>query len=386
MLQLECRSAYEEEHELFRDSVRKFIGKEVAPHQDRWERDGIVERSFWLAAGEAGLLCPGVSPEYGGLGLDFRYNAVVDEELAYQGSTTGIALQSDITAGYIDNYGSEEQKRQWLPKMVSGEAITAIAMTEPDAGSDLQGIKTTARRDGNHYVVSGSKTYISNGQNADLTIVVAKTDQAAGAKGISLILVEATRAGFTRGRNLDKIGQHAADTSEMFFSDVRVPITNCLGEEGKGFIYLMKQLPQERMSIAVSSQASAQRAFDLALAFTKERKAFGRTVLDFQNTRFTLADLAAKLQVGWAHLDWAIRRHVAGKLDAAEASAAKLWHTELQWEAADKALQLHGGAGYMNEYAIARLWRDARVTRIFGGTSEIMKEIVGRSLKDKPGA
>ncbi len=206
-----------------------------------------------------------------------------------------------------------------------------------------------------------------------------------GGKGISLILVEADRAGFTRGRNLDKIGQHAADTSEIFFSDVRVPITNGLGEEGKGFVYLMKQLPQERLSIAVSAQASAQRAFDLALAFTKERKAFGRTVLDFQNTRFTLADLAAKLQVGWAHLDWAISRHVAGELDAVEASAAKLWHTELQWEVVDKALQLHGGAGYMNEYAIARLWRDARVTRIFGGTSEIMKEIVGRSLKDKPG-
>ena len=386
MLQLDRRSAYEEEHQLFRETVRKFIGKEIAPHQDRWEKEGIVERSFWLAAGEAGLLCPGVSPDYGGLGLDFRYNAVVDEELAYQGSSTGIALQSDITAGYIDNYGSDEQKRQWLPKMISGEAISAIAMTEPDAGSDLQGIKTTARRDGNHYVVNGSKTYISNGQNADFVILVAKTDQEAGAKGISLILVEATRAGFARGRNLDKIGQHAADTSEMFFSDVRVPITNCLGEEGKGFAYLMKRLPQERLSIAVSAQASAQRAFDLALAFTKERKAFGRTVLDFQNTRFTLADLAAKLQVGWAHLDWAITRHIAGKLDAVEASAAKLWHTELQWEVVDKALQLHGGAGYMNEYPIARLWRDARVTRIFGGTSEIMKEIVGRSLKDKPGA
>jgi acyl-CoA dehydrogenase len=386
MLKLERRSAYEEEHELFRDSVRKFVDKEVAPHQDRWEKEGIVDREFWLAAGEAGLLCPGVSPDFGGLGLDFRYNAVVDEELAYQGSSTGISVQSDITAGYIDNYGSDEQKRRWLPKMVSGEAITAIAMTEPDAGSDLQGIKTTARRDGNHYVLNGSKTYISNGQNADLIIVVAKTDPELGAKGISLILVEADRPGFSRGRNLDKIGQHAADTSEMFFSDVRVPITNGLGEEGEGFVYLIKQLPQERLSIAVSAQASAQRAFDLALAFTKGRKAFGRTILDFQNTRFTLADLAAKLQVGWAHLDWAINRHIAGELDAVEASAAKLWHTELQWEVVDKALQLHGGAGYMNEYPIARLWRDARVTRIFGGTSEIMKEIVGRSLKDKPGA
>lgn len=297
-----------------------------------------------------------------------------------RGSSAGITLHSDIVVDYIINYGSEEQKRRWLPGMVSGEVITAIAMTEPGAGSDLQGVKTTAKRDGNHYVVNGSKTYITNGQNADLIIVVAKTDPALGAKGTSLILVEADREGFARGRNLDKIGQHSADTSELFFNDVRVPITNCIGEENMGFIYLMKQLPQERLQIALSGQAVAQRAFDEAVKFTKERKAFGKTVFDFQNTKFTLADLATKLQVGWAHLDWALKRHVEGQLTAAEASAAKLWHTELQWDACDLSLQLHGGAGYMNEYPIARLWRDARVQRIYGGTSEIMKEVVSRAI------
>jgi alkylation response protein AidB-like acyl-CoA dehydrogenase len=264
--------------------------------------------------------------------------------------------------------------------MISGETPTAIAMTEPGAGSDLQGIRTTARRDGNHYVLNGSKTYITNGQHAELVIVAAKTDPTLGARGVSLILVESDREGFARGRNLDKIGFHSQDTSELFFQDLRVPITNCLGAEGAGFAYLMNQLPQERLSIACSAQGSAQRAFDEAVSFTKERKAFGKTVFDFQNTKFTLADLSAKLQVGWAHLDWALARHMKAELTAAEASAAKLWHTELQWEVCDASLQLHGGAGYMNEYLIARLWRDARVTRIFGGTNEIMKEVVSRSI------
>jgi alkylation response protein AidB-like acyl-CoA dehydrogenase len=380
MLDLSRRSAFTPEHDQFRDSVRRFFDRELIPHLTRWEEEGIIDRAFWTKAGDAGLLCPTVPEEYGGPGLDFGFNAVIDEELAYAGSTAGITLHSDIVADYLVAYGSEEQKKRWLPRMVSGETATAIAMTEPGAGSDLQGIRTTARRDGNHYVLNGSKTYITNGQHADLVIVVAKTDPAAGAKGVSLILVEADREGYARGRNLDKIGFHSQDTSELFFDDVRVPITNCLGEEGMGFAYLMNQLPQERLSIACAAQAAAQRAFDEAVKFTKERKAFGKTVFDFQNTKFTLADLAAKLQVGWAHLDWAIARHVAGKLDAAEASAAKLWHTELQWEACDASLQLHGGAGYMNEYLIARLWRDARVTRIFGGTNEIMKEVVSRSI------
>lgn len=380
MLSTAGRTAYDSDLDLFRDQVRKFFDKELYPHLDRWEEDGIVDRQFWRAYGEAGLLCPQVPAEYGGLGLDYRYNAVIGEELSYAGSSAGVTLQSDITVDYIINYGSEEQKRRLLPGMVSGEIITAIAMTEPGTGSDLQGVKTTAIRDGNHYVLNGSKTYITNGQNADVVIVVAKTDPSLGSKGISLILVERGAEGFERGRNLDKVGQNSADTSELFFNDVRVPITNCLGEEGRGFAYLMNQLAQERLQIAIAGQAGAQRAFDEAVKFTKERKAFGQAIFDFQNTRFTLAALKAKLQAGWAHLDWAISRHVAGKLDAAEASAAKLFHTELQWEACDIALQLHGGAGYMNEYPIARLWRDARVQRIYGGTSEIMKEVVARSI------
>jgi acyl-CoA dehydrogenase len=380
MLDTARRTAFTPEHDQFRDSVRRFFDRELIPHLTRWEEEGIIDRAFWTKAGEAGLLCPTVPEEYGGPGLDFGFNAVIDEELAYAGSTAGISLHSDIVADYIVAYGSEEQKTHWLPRMISGETPTAIAMTEPDAGSDLQGIKTNAKRDGNHYVINGSKTYITNGQHAELTILVAKTDTSLGAKGVSLILVEADREGYARGRNLDKIGFHSQDTSELFFNDVRVPITHCLGEEGKGFAYLMNQLPQERLSIACAAQAAAQRAFDEAVNFTKGRKAFGQTVFDFQNTKFVLADLAAKLQVGWAHLDWAILRHNAGALTAAEASAAKLWHTELQWEACDASLQLHGGAGYMNEYLIARLWRDARVTRIFGGTNEIMKEVVSRAI------
>lgn len=380
MLDTSSRTAFSEEHHLFRDQVRRFFEKELVPHLSRWEEEGIVDRDLWTKCGKAGLLCPTVPEAYGGLGLDFRYNAVIDEELAYIGSSAGITLHSDIVADYIVAYGSEQQKQHWLPRMISGETPTAIAMTEPGTGSDLQGIKTTALEVGDEYVLNGSKTYITNGQHAELVIVAAKTDPAQGARGVSLILVESDRPGFARGRNLDKIGLHAQDTSELFFQDVRVPRANLLGQEGAGFIYLMSQLPQERLSIACSAQACAQRAFDEAVKFTKERKAFGRTVFEFQNTRFTLADLKARLQVGWAHLDWCIARHVAGKLSADEASAAKLWHTELQFEVCDAALQLHGGAGYMNEYLIARLWRDARVTRIFGGTNEIMKEVVSRGI------
>ena len=376
------RFAYTEDHEAFRQTVRSFLQKEGVPHVNQWEEDKLVPKSFWLKAGEIGMLCPTAPEAYGGLGLDFGYNAIVDEEMAYNGVPAGFSLQSDIVAGYIETYGSEEQKAHWLPKMVSGEVITAIAMTEPGTGSDLQAIRTSAKKDGNHYVINGSKTYITNGQNTDLTLVVAKTDPDAKPawKGMSIILVESDREGFKKGRKLDKIGQDAADTSELFFEDVRVPMTNCLGEEGKGFIYLMSQLPQERLSIAVSVMASAQKAFDETVEFTKTRKAFAGMVFDFQNTRFVLADLKAKLQVGWAHLDWAIARHLKGELTNEEGAAAKLWHTDLQWEVMDKCLQLHGGAGYMNEYPIARAWRAARVTRIFGGTNEIMKELIGRSL------
>jgi len=377
------RTAYDEDHDAFRQTVRRFMQDEVAPNAAQWDEDGIVPKAIWPKAGELGLLCPTVPEQYGGLGLDFGYNAIVNEEAAYfGGSPLGFSLQSDIVVNYIVQYGSEEQKQKWLPRLVSGETITAIAMTEPGTGSDLQGMRTTAKKDGNHYVINGSKTYITNGQNADLVLVCAKTDPNAEKawQGISIILVESDREGFERGRNLDKIGQDAADTSELFFNDVRVPMTNCLGEEGRGFIYLMSELPQERLSIAVSAQASAQKAFDDTVAFVKDRKAFGKPVFDFQNTRFVLADLKAKLQVGWAHLDWALNRHYKKELTPEEGAAAKLWHTDLQWEVMDKCLQLHGGAGYMNEYPIARAWRGARVTRIFGGTNEIMKELIGRTL------
>ncbi|MCA3719603.1 acyl-CoA dehydrogenase family protein, partial [Phenylobacterium sp.] len=302
MLDTSGRTLFDEDLKIFREQVRKVYAQHLVPNLDRWEEEGVVDRAFWLACGEAGLLCPQVPAEYGGLGLDYRYNSVIGEELTYAGSTAGITLQSDIVAPYLVHYASEDLKQVWLPRMVSGEAIAAIAMTEPGAGSDLQGVRTTARRDGDDYVISGSKTYITNGQSADIVVVVAKTDPDKGAKGISLILVEATREGFRRGRNLDKIGQNSADTSELFFEDVRVPVGNLLGEENQGFVYLMTQLPQERLQIAISGQAGAQRAFDEAVKFTKDRKAFRQTVFDFQNTRFTLANLKAKLQAGWAHL------------------------------------------------------------------------------------
>ena len=271
MLDISRRTAFNEDHNAFRDQVRKFFDKHLVPNLDRWEEDGLVDRQFWLAAGEAGLLCPTIPEEFGGLGLDFGYNAVIDEELAYLGSSAGITLQSDIVADYIVNYGSDEQKAKYLPKMISGECITAIAMTEPGAGSDLQGVRTTARRDGNHYVINGSKTYITNGQNCDMVIVVAKTNPEAGPKGTSLIIVDTGTPGFSKGRNLDKIGQNSADTSELFFEDCRVPITNCLGAENQGFIYLMSQLPQERLSIAVGAMGGAQRAFDEAVNFVRDR-------------------------------------------------------------------------------------------------------------------
>ncbi len=381
MLSTGARTVYTSEHELFRDAVRKFLAREVTPNFARWELDGKIDRALWTAAGKAGLLCPGVPEEFGGLGLDFRFNAIVNEEFAYSmGTMPGAVLQSDVIVDYVMAFGDEDQKRKYLPGMVAGDIVAAIAMTEPGAGSDLQGIRTSARRDGADLIVNGSKIYISNGQSADIVIVVAKTDPQLGGKGLSLLLVEADRPGFRRGRNLDKIGCWSSDTSELFFENVRIPEVNILGAENRGFIQLMQQLPQERLALAITAQAAAQRAFDEAVAFAKDRRAFGQVVFDFQNTRFSLADLAAKLQVGWAHIDWALLRHVEGKLTTAEASAVKYWHTETQWQIADAALQIHGGAGYMNEYKVAQLWRDARAQRIYGGTSEIMREIISRSL------
>jgi acyl-CoA dehydrogenase len=380
MLERDGSHLFGEEHRAFRDSVRRFIAREFTPRIAEFEDAGVVARDFWRKAGDAGLLCPTMPEAYGGPGLDFTFNAILNEEFTYAMMADSITLQSDITMPYVLRYASEELKARWLPAMLRGEAVAAIAMTEPGAGSDLQAVRTSARQDGTDYVINGAKTYITNGQNADIILTVCKTDPAAGARGTSLILVEADRPGFARGRNLDKVGQWMADTSELFFTDVRVPAGNVIGEVNRGFIYLVSDLPQERLSISITAQAAAQRAFDEAVAFTKDRTAFGQKVIDFQNTRFTLADIKAQLQVGWAHLDWAIARHVRGELTAEEAAASKYWHTEMQWLACDAALQLHGGAGYMNEYPIARIWRDARVRRIYGGTSEIMKELVGRGL------
>ncbi|WP_375207825.1 acyl-CoA dehydrogenase family protein [Hyphococcus sp.] len=380
MLDTSKRTIFSPEHEQFRDTVRRFLEAEFTPYLSKFEDAGKVSREFWRKAGETGLLCPTAPEPYGGLGLDFIYNTVINEELTYAMASDCLTLQTDITLPYIVKYGSEDQKSKWLPRMVSGETISAIAMTEPGAGSDLQGVKTLARRDGDEFVINGSKTYITNGQNADLILVVAKTNPEAGAKGTSIVLVEGDRMGFSRGRKLEKVGQWSADTSELFFNDLRVPAENLLGDENRGFIYLVSELAQERLSISISAQAAAQRAFDEAVKFVKERKAFGEFVFNFQNTRFTLADMKARLQVGWAHIDWAVQQHVDGKLSVEDAAASKYWHTETQWMIVDAAMQLHGGAGYMNEYPIARVWRDARVRRIYGGSSEIMKELVGRSL------
>lgn len=369
------------DHEMFRDTVRRWVAKEISPHHDQWEKDGIVPRALWRKAGEAGLLCCTMPEAYGGPGGDFLYSAVVIEELARAGASgPGFSLQSDIVAPYILHYGSEEQKRAWLPKMVKGEAITAIAMTEPGTGSDLQGVKTTAEPDGNHLVVNGQKTFITNGQNADLIIVVAKTDPTQGAHGISLVLVEADRDGFSRGRNLEKAGLKAQDTSELFFDSVRVPRTNILGEEGKGFQYLMEELPQERLLIGIGAVAAMEAALEWTIDYTRERKAFGRAIADFQNTRFTLAELKTEVTVARVFLNWCLAEHVAGRLDATLGAMNKLWLSELQNKVIDRCVQLHGGYGYMWEYPITRAWADARVQRIYGGTSEVMKEVIGRAL------
>ena len=382
MLDTSTRQGFDASHEMFRDTVRKVIAKDLTPHLDKFDEDGVVSRDFWLQCGVAGLLCPSVSATYGGMELDFRYNAIVTEEISYSGSAVGLPLQNDIVVDYIESYGTEVQKQRYLPRMIDGSLIVSIAMTEPGTGSDLQGIRTSARKENGAFVLNGSKTYITNGQLADLIIVVARTDPEAKSKGLSLLLVESDRPGFGRGRNLKKIGQPSADTSELFFSDLIVPAENLLGQEGSGFAYLMGKLPQERLSIAIAAQATAQRAFDEALSFARSRVVFGKAVMDFQNTRFVLADCKSQLQAGWAYLDWALERHVRGVLSTADASAMKQWHTDMQGRITDAALQLHGGAGYMNEYMVGRLWRDARVTRIYGGTNEIMKEVVGRSLAE----
>ncbi|WP_326819839.1 acyl-CoA dehydrogenase family protein [Streptosporangium sp. NBC_01756] len=377
------RDLFEEEHQLFRETVREFLAREVAPHHGQWEKDGIVPREVWKKAGELGMFGFGVPEEFGGAGItDFRYNTVIVEEVIRIGASgLGYSLHNDVMAPYFVELTNDEQKARWLPGFVSGELITAIAMTEPGAGSDLQGIRTTAVREGDHYVVNGQKTFITNGINSDLIVVVAKTDPAAGARGTSLLVVERGMEGFSRGRNLEKIGMHAQDTAELFFENVRVPAANLLGEEeGQGFFQLMGNLPQERLSIAVMAVAAAETVLQATIEYCKNRKAFGRTIGSFQNTRFVLAELDTEVEIARHYVDKCILALNAGELSAVDAAKAKWWTTELQTKLIDRCLQLHGGYGYMMEYPVAKAWVDSRVQTIYGGTTEIMKEIIGRSF------
>ncbi len=375
------RTLFDADHEGFRDAFRKFLEQEAVPYHDQWEEAGQVSRALWEKAGEMGFLCPTLPEQYGGAGADFRFSAVIIEELARLGlSGVGFALHSDIVAPYILHYGSEALKARYLPKLARGEMIGAIAMTEPGAGSDLQGVKTTALPDGDHYVLNGSKTFITNGQMADLVIVVAKTKPGEGAKGITLFVVESGWEGFSKGRNLKKVGLKAQDTSELFFQDVRIPKDNILGAEGQGFIQLMQELPQERLLVGITAMAACEAALEWTIAYCKERKAFGKPIMAFQNTRFKLAELKSEITAGRVFLDRCLELHLNGKLDVPTAAMLKQWTTDLQCRVMDECVQLHGGYGYMWEYPIARAWADSRVQRIYAGTNEIMKEIVARSL------
>jgi len=375
------RTLYDSDHEMFRQSVRKFIETHAIPNHEMWEKEGMVSDEVWLGAGSQGFLCPTVAEKYGGVDADFRYNCIVNEEIARSGcSGLGWTLHSDIAVPYIERYGTEYQKEKYLSRCVSGELITAIAMSEPGAGSDLQGTKTNAVLDGDHYILNGSKTFITNGQKSGLVIVVAKTDVSAGSKGISLFLVESEFEGFSKGKNLEKLGMKAQDTSELFFQDVRVPKKNLLGEEGRGFIYLMQDLPQERLSIAVGAIANAQALLESTIDYTKERKAFGVSVASFQNTQFKLAELSAEISSAEVFLDRCTELLLNDELDTVTASKLKLVATDLQCKVADECLQLHGGWGYMWEYPVCRAFADSRVQRIYGGSNEIMKLIISREL------
>lgn len=375
------RTIFSDEHKQFRDSFRKFLEKEVLPFHAEWEDQGYVDRAVWTKAGEAGFLCTSMPEEYGGAGADRLYSIVIFEEIARaNASGIGFGLHSEIVAPYILNYGTAEQKKRFLPAMARGEIIGAIAMSEPAAGSDLQGIKSTAARDGDGFVVNGSKTFVTNGWHADLVITVAKTNPAAGAKGTSLLLLERGMPGFEKGQRLKKVGMKAQDTSELFMNDVRVPASALLGEENKGFAYLMTELPWERLQIALAAVAGAEAAIEWTVEYVKERKVFGATVASFQNTRFTLAELQTEVQIARVFVDKCTELLLEKKLDTATASMAKYWCTDLQGKVIDACVQLHGGYGYMWEYPIARAFADARVSRIYGGTNEIMKELITRSM------
>jgi acyl-CoA dehydrogenase len=378
------RTLFTADHEAFRDSFRRFVDKEIAPHHAEWEEQGYVDREVWRKAGANGFLCMTMPEAYGGAGVDKCYSVAQMEELSagfYSG--IGFGLHTEIVAPYILRYGTEDQKQRWLPKLASGEMVGAIAMSEPAAGSDLQGVKTTAIRRGDHYVLNGSKTFITNGWHADLVIVVAKTDPEAGAKGTSLLLVERGMPGFERGKRLKKVGLKAQDTSELFFQDVKVPADCLLGGpamEGRGFICLMEQLPWERLQIAIGAVAAMQAAIDHTIAYVKERKVFGQPVGAYQNTRYKLAEMQSEAQVARVFVDKCTELELQGKLDSATASMAKYWCSDLQNKVIDECVQLHGGYGYMWEYPVARAWADARVQRIYGGTNEIMKELISRSI------
>ena len=371
------------ELEQFRDMVKRFLDKEIKPNYEQWEKDGIIPRDVWFNMGANGLLCVDQPEEYGGVGVSYLYSMVVLEEASranFASLATGLSVHSDIAAPYVQHIGNEAQRQQWLPKMISGEVIGAIGMTEPGAGSDLQAIRTTAIRNGDHYVLNGSKTFITNGQHADLVILAAKTDPNGGAKGVSLFLVDMKLAGCARGRNLEKMGLHSQDTSELFFDNVKLPLDSLLGEEGKGFAYLMNELPRERLNLAVCAVAASEGLLDATIAYTQERKAFGNPISKLQNTRFTLATCHTDIAVNRAFINQCIDQYMVGKLDASTAAVAKLSTTDMQCRVADACLQLFGGYGYMMEYPAARAYVDARIQRIYGGTNEIMKEVIARSL------
>ena len=375
---------FTEEHEMFRKSLRKMLDKEAYPYFEEWEKKRDIPRSFWNKLGENGFLCPMVSEEYGGLGLDFGYSMILTEELERVGAglASGISLHSDIVTPYIEAYGTEEQKQKWLPKSVTGELISAVAMTEPGAGSDLAGIGTTARREGDYYILNGEKTFITNGINADYVVVVCKTDPYAqpAYKGISLLVVETGTPGFKRGKKLDKIGMHSADTGELIFEDAKVPVENLLGEGGKGFYYLMSKLQQERLIVAIEVQIEAEEMLKLTTNYVKERKAFGSRIADFQNTQFKLAEMATEIDIGRTYVNSLVGKHIAGEEIVKEVSMAKWWISEMAKRVASECLQLHGGYGYMEEYEIARRYRDIPVAAIYAGTTEIMKGIIAKQI------
>lgn len=376
------RTLFNEEHEMFRQAFRRFVEKEVAPYHEQWEKEGMVAREAWLKAGSQGFLGLDVPEQYGGGGVqDFRYNAIVTEELIRVGASgAAFSLHNDVIVPYLVTYSNEEQKQRWLPKVCSGEGITAIAMTEPNTGSDLASVRTTAIREGDHYVLNGQKTFISNGILADIVVVVAKTNLEARHGGMSLFVVERGMAGFGRGRRLEKIGMHAQDTAELFFENVLVPVENRLGEEGQGFIYLMQQLAQERLSIAVVAAAVCEVALEHTITYCRERTAFGQPIGKFQNSRFKLAEMKTETEIARVFVDRCILELNEGRLTPEDAAMAKWWTTELQQKVVSQCLQLHGGYGYMMEYPIAKMFIDSRVQTIYGGTNEIMKEIIGRGM------